>query len=564
MGLQPAFTLAFFAVGVHAQSFCSVQNISADDAPCHGYECLKAYVDKPDANYAWEDTGQRLYGQHPKIAGGNWTGYVINMTSQAWLKESDFDFSWCGNKPIGHIWWHILVVIVPSTLRQDNNGTSFLYMTGGNNDKDNPVPSADSEDLLLTAYVALSTGAVGAALFQVPNQHLVFSADKLKQRRQEDAVIAFTWYMYVQDPVSTASEWPLRLPMTKAGVRAMDTITSFLAKQFPDMAPVNHFGVAGASKRGWTTWTVASVDKRVVAAMPVVMDELNFVPNIHHHYRSYGGWSFALADYTALNVTACIDHPNTLALMKIVDPYWYSEHLKMSKLIINSGMDEFFLPDDTHWWWDDMPGPKHFLMVPNAEHSEATGILEIVPNIATYLNSLIDHGFDASAALPNFEQTTDPATGAITVKVFPTGPSGAGPAAASLKAVHLWHATTCNNERRDFRIVNQAGWGAEGKCTPCGFGAQGVCTNLKVFWSKETLQEKTPGSGVYVGAKSPPSGGRWAAFFVDVVWEQKQHNGLGWPVLPPGDFEFTSQVSVVPNIYPFEDCHGADCQGTLV
>ena len=71
-------------------NICSPNNISATDAPCHGYACLKNYVDKPDAAYEWSDTGLRLYGQHPRIAHHNWTGYVLNMTSQAWLKASDF------------------------------------------------------------------------------------------------------------------------------------------------------------------------------------------------------------------------------------------------------------------------------------------------------------------------------------------------------------------------------------------------------------------------------------------------------------------------------------------
>lgn len=33
--------------------------------------------------------------------------------------------------------------------------------------------------------------------------------------------------------------------------------------------------VAGGSKRGWTTWTTAAVDKRVFGAIPIVMDMLD-------------------------------------------------------------------------------------------------------------------------------------------------------------------------------------------------------------------------------------------------------------------------------------------------
>lgn len=35
----------------------------------------------------------------------------------------------------------------------------------------------------------------------------------------------------------------------------------------------------------------------------------------------------------------------------------------MPKLVINAGGDEFFLPDDNHYFWDDLVGPKYFRYV---------------------------------------------------------------------------------------------------------------------------------------------------------------------------------------------------------
>ena len=83
--------------------------------------------------------------------------------------------------------------------------------------------------------------------------------------------------------------------MTKACVRAMDTITEFLTspsspQEIQDLqASPSQFLVAGASKRAWVTWTTAAVDPRVMAIVPVVMDNLNSQENLHHHFRAYGG-----------------------------------------------------------------------------------------------------------------------------------------------------------------------------------------------------------------------------------------------------------------------------------
>ena len=53
--------------------------------------------------------------------------------------------------------------------------------------------------------------------------------------------------------------------MTKAVVRAMDTVEAFMMSEAGGKLKVNEFVVAGGSKRGWTTWMTAAVDKRVIA-----------------------------------------------------------------------------------------------------------------------------------------------------------------------------------------------------------------------------------------------------------------------------------------------------------
>ena len=119
----------------------------------------------------------------------------------------------------------------------------------------------------------------------VPNQPLFFTDSPDKGRSEDDSIA----YSRVKHCTTKDDTWLVRLAMVKSGVRAMWTaIQEFLATEAGGKIKVDHFVVAGGSKRGWTTWLVGAVDKRVVAIMPMVIDALNSEVITKHHFEAYG------------------------------------------------------------------------------------------------------------------------------------------------------------------------------------------------------------------------------------------------------------------------------------
>src|SRR5690625_7468978 len=96
------------------------------------------------------------------------------------------------------------------------------------------------------------------------------------------------------------TEWLSRLPMTRAVVQAMDIVTEFTRlKSGPES---ENFVVTGASKRGWTAWTTAIFDDRVIAVAPVVIDLLYITPSFLHHWRAPGAMFPCIACHTRLDL----------------------------------------------------------------------------------------------------------------------------------------------------------------------------------------------------------------------------------------------------------------------
>ncbi len=241
--------------------------------------------------------------------------------------------------------------------------TAFLYIGGGSNRDDAPKSAPQR-----SVELALGTGTIVADLGMVPNQPLYFTDSKDKGRSEDD-LIAYSRVRYMQSRDET---WLVRLAMVKSGIRAMDAVQQFTASTAGGGLKIAKFVVAGGSKRGWTTWLVGVEDPRVVAIIPLVIDALNSEVITRHHFEAYGFFSPALKDYVNHKLFPDkVGTPEYRAVLAIEDPYNYRhrERLKMPKFLINASGDQFFLPDNSQFYFADLPEEKYLRYVPNAKHN---------------------------------------------------------------------------------------------------------------------------------------------------------------------------------------------------
>src|SRR6266567_4665161 len=198
------FFLSCFAL--FGLAFAGAGDLQASEYARANQTALDRYVAASDTNYVFKELTSA-----PTELG---TIHILEMTSQAWLTTNEVNCT---------LWKHWLAIACP---KQITTTTGLLFITGGSNDKEfpsSPEAALRRADANLVR-MAVETRSVVAELHNVPNQPLIFDTDG--QPRSEDKLIAYTWDKFLR----TGDErWPARLPMTKAAVRAMDTITSFCA-----------------------------------------------------------------------------------------------------------------------------------------------------------------------------------------------------------------------------------------------------------------------------------------------------------------------------------------------
>jgi PhoPQ-activated pathogenicity-related protein len=446
---------------------------------------LDRYIAKPDPAYSWKLAAS--------VDGAGYKAFILELTSQTWRTAAEVD------RPV---WKHWLTIVRPDTV---TTSKALLFIGGGNNT--DPQPKAPSERLIT---FATETGSVIAELGMVPNQPLFFADSKDKGRAEDDLVA----YSRVKQIATGDDTWLVRLAMVKSGVRALDAVQEFMASDAGGRVKIDQFVVSGASKRGWTTWLVGGVDKRVIAIMPIVIDALNSEAITRHQFEAYGFFSAALQDYVNHHLFPDkIGTPEYQHILAIEDPYNYlgRDRLKIPKYMVNASGDQFFLPDNSQFYFGKIEGEKYLRYVPNAKHNLAGS--DASQSLLAYYQAIL-----AGKPRPQFSWTKEK-DGSLVVKLGSHGVQTGGFSTMAFemdrpREVNLWQAT--DPRARDFRL-----------------------DTIGSAYKSMPLRERTP--GVYVGrVEKPPQG--FTAFFVELVYD----SGGKYP------FKFTTEVSVVPDVLPFK------------
>lgn len=455
---------------------------------------LDDYIALPDDNFYWnqvDELTQIIWIIIIPVPVS--TTYTLEMTSQAWREPNEVDTT---------IWNHWMTITKPydDSSLQD---TALILINGGDIGEPAPIidPDVDPNNQQFRD-LAYATDSMIVELRGVPNQPLVFADEAFS--RIEDEIIAYSWDKFLN---GGDDFWPVQLPMVKSVIACMDAVQEFEPR-------IQHFVLAGGSKRGWTAWLTAAVDDRVVAIAPIVSDLLNMRRSFAHHWSCYGFWAGALSPYEELGIFDWFDSTRADELVAIVDPYAYRDRLAIPKFIVTAAGDDFFVHDSIQFYLDDLLEETYIRTVPNTNHYLDGAFDTVFENMVPYYDAFL-----TNQPRPEFSWALED-DGSMTV--LTTGEPN----------VILWQAD--NPTDRDFRQVT-----------------------IGNTWTSSILAEQSP--GVYAADPGVPLTG-WRSYFVEVIYDYTT-DSTG---ISDFDYHFTTEMRVLPETRPFEADWSRDRQTDLM
>jgi PhoPQ-activated pathogenicity-related protein len=168
----------------------------------------------------------------------------------------------------------------------------------------------------------------------------------------------------------------------------------------------------------------------------------------------------------------------------------------MPKLIVNATGDQYFVPDSSQFYFDDLPPKKYMRYLPNTDHSLAGEGSSAADTVLAFCHSIINN-----MPLPSMTWRFD---GGDTIAVRTT---------ARPSKARMWEAA--DHSARDFRVAT-----------------------IGRAFNYHDLHDQ--GADTFVARVVPPQHG-WHAFFVEMTY----------PTASGNDFKMTTGVRVVPDVLPY-------------
>ncbi|WP_236696196.1 PhoPQ-activated pathogenicity-related family protein [Rhodopirellula islandica] len=328
--------LGTFSVTVSNLRAEDLRPLETDVSSAEATQRLAEMVLSRDEHFRWEIRDRGNFGGCDYV--------VVHLVSQAWQ---------------GVPWQHELYILNPPEV--DPNESNALMLISGGSWKsewgsDGPMEVKVPREAVVLASLAMEVKTPVAILKQVPFQPMF---DGLK----EDALISLTFQKFFEtkDP-----EWPLLPVMARSASAAMDAVVGATKEEWG--LSLDGFTVTGASKRGWTTYLVGATDPRVKAIAPMVIDMLNLNVQMKHQIEAWGAYSPQIKDYTQRGLQEMMSTPSGKTLMQLVDPYEHRAALEMPKLVLLGSNDPYWPADSAQHYFDDLPGSKWLLNIPNNGH----------------------------------------------------------------------------------------------------------------------------------------------------------------------------------------------------
>jgi PhoPQ-activated pathogenicity-related protein len=238
------------------------------------------------------------------------------------------------------------------------------------------------------------------------------------------------------------------------------------------------------------------------------------------HFMALGGWSRTFEPYWEEGLTELLDTQGMREISCMIDPLLLVHEYNARNVPIYSmtgSGDEFFLHQN-QIIYENVYSNLYLNMVPNKGHN--LGEDQGNKLRAFYYNTIKQN------ALPKISWTrsqTD-SDGTIVVKIENGTPS----------SVSAWHADTSNRSQRDFR-------------------------SGKVTWVKSDGNKQQLSGNEWSFSYTVPSG-KYRSFYVSVDFANVASGGNGASTV----FTLTTTPVIMPDTFPFAECHGAGCKGQLL